>query len=156
MDSPQATEDFRTLNSSKSTQFTLAAPSFAHPPSHPKEKPSFASFASTPAPPKEIVLSESQPSTPQHQIDGGVHAWLTVFGGWLVLISSFGYTNAFGVFQDYYTRQPNTSLSASQISWIGSTQLFFVIAMGFPAGRLVDQGYFRWCVVFGSLLYVFS
>ncbi|KAK7029623.1 hypothetical protein VNI00_014321 [Paramarasmius palmivorus] len=86
--------------------------------------------------------------------DGGPKAWLTTFGGFLVALVTFGYTNAFGVYQDVYTRQG--AASASAISWIGSTQLFFLLAMGLPGGKLLDMGRFRSTMLIGSLVYVFG
>ena len=106
--------------------------------------------------------------------EGGVQAWLTVLGGsvlifavgihvnysdfrmcsWFAVFATFGYANAFGIYQDLYTRQG--AASASRISWVGSTQIFFLIASGLPAGKLFDMGYCRETALFGSLLYVFS
>ncbi|KAF5372624.1 hypothetical protein D9758_005190 [Tetrapyrgos nigripes] len=85
--------------------------------------------------------------------DGGARAWMTVIGGCCVTTATFGYANAFGVYQDIYTR--SGAASASRISWIGSTQLFFLMAMGLPAGKLLDMGYFRQTTLFGSVLYIF-
>ena len=70
------------------------------------------------------------------------------------MTATFGYTNAFGVYQDLYTR--SHAASTSRISWIGSTQLFFLIATGLPAGKLLDAGYFRHTTFIGSLIFVFS
>lgn len=106
--------------------------------------------------------------------EGGTQAWLTVLGGsvlifavgihvnysdfrmcsWFAVFATFGYANAFGIYQDLYTRQG--AASASRISWVGSTQIFFLIASGLPAGKLFDMGYCRETALFGSLLYVFS
>ncbi|KIK57027.1 hypothetical protein GYMLUDRAFT_46646 [Collybiopsis luxurians FD-317 M1] len=86
--------------------------------------------------------------------DVGLKAWSTVLGGFLVAMVTFGYTNAFGVYQDIYTRAG--AASPSRISWIGSTQMFFLLAMSLPAGKLLDMGYFRQTTIAGSLLYVFS
>jgi MFS transporter, MCT family, solute carrier family 16 (monocarboxylic acid transporters), member 10 len=72
------------------------------------------------------------------------------------LFSTFGMTNAYGVYQDYYVRVFLTSYSPSAIGWIGSTQLFFQFSMGFFAGRLFDAGYFYYIVSFSSLVYVFA
>ncbi|THU98498.1 MFS general substrate transporter [Dendrothele bispora CBS 962.96] len=85
--------------------------------------------------------------------DGGARAWMSVIGGFCVTTATFGYANAFGVYQDIYTR--SGAASPSRISWIGSTQLFFLLAMGLPAGKLMDMGYFRQTTLFGSVLYVF-
>lgn len=49
-----------------------------------------------------------------------------------------------------------TEHSASEISWIGSFQLFMLFFLGLPAGRLYDMGYFRYLIAVGSLLLVFS
>ncbi|KIJ30595.1 hypothetical protein M422DRAFT_106460, partial [Sphaerobolus stellatus SS14] len=99
--------------------------------------------------------SDSNPtsSSPDDEIvDGGWRAWTTVIGGFLATSATFGYVNAFGVYQDVYTRAGTAS--PSKISWIGSTQLFFLLAMALPAGKLLDLGYFRQTVFCGSILYV--
>ncbi|KAF5348380.1 hypothetical protein D9758_010933 [Tetrapyrgos nigripes] len=83
-----------------------------------------------------------------------LQAWCTTIGGCLAVMATFGYTNAFGVYQDVYTR--SGAASAFRISWIGSTQMFFMLAMALPAGKLLDMGYFRQATLFGSVLYVFS
>lgn len=70
------------------------------------------------------------------------------------MFATFGYQNAYGVFQDFYGRAETGT--ASQVSWIGSTQLFFIASIGLFSGRLVDLGHFRWVMLGGSLLYVFS
>jgi hypothetical protein len=66
----------------------------------------------------------------------------------------FGYANAFGVYQDHYVRQGVAS--ASSASWIGSLQIFILIASGSFTGPLVDRGYFRATFLSGSILFVFS
>ncbi len=67
---------------------------------------------------------------------------------------TFGYSNSFGVYQDIYTR--SHAASASSVSWIGSTQLFFLFAVGLPAGKLMDMGYMRYTNIIGTVIYVFS
>jgi hypothetical protein len=71
-----------------------------------------------------------------------------------MLVAMFGYISAFGVYQDYYTR--THAMSTTRASWVGSTQLFFMLFMATPAGKLLDMGYFRHTNIIGSLLYVFS
>ncbi|KAG9120536.1 hypothetical protein FRC07_003930, partial [Ceratobasidium sp. 392] len=87
--------------------------------------------------------------------EGGFTAWMTVAGSWLILFCTFGYLNAFGVFQDYYVREYMTNKTTSVISWIGSTQLCLLFMMGLVSGKLFDMGYFHWCIAIGSLVYVF-
>ncbi|KAL0946319.1 hypothetical protein HGRIS_012559 [Hohenbuehelia grisea] len=88
--------------------------------------------------------------------DGGREAWLTVAGACLVQFTTFGYINAFGVYQDFYTREFLTNKSASAISWIGSLQLFLQYAPGILVGKAFDAGYFHHTMISGSILYVFS
>jgi len=88
--------------------------------------------------------------------EGGLKGWLTVLGGSLVLFCTFGMVQSFGVFQDYYTRISLTDRTASEISWIGSFQVFLLFAVALPVGKLYDQGYFYHLVASGSLLYLFS
>ncbi len=56
--------------------------------------------------------------------DGGIAAWLTVFGAFLALFCSFGQMNAFGTFQSWYTTHQLRDLHPSTIAWIGSVQLW--------------------------------
>ncbi|KAK7047437.1 hypothetical protein VNI00_006668 [Paramarasmius palmivorus] len=86
--------------------------------------------------------------------DGGLKAWCTVIGGFLAIAAVFGYQNAFGVYQDVYVRSHAASPQA--VSWIGSTQLSLMVALGLPAGKLLDSGYFKVMTVTGSVIYVFS
>ncbi|KAI0318434.1 MFS general substrate transporter [Amylostereum chailletii] len=89
-----------------------------------------------------------------HKVDGGVKAWMSIAGGWLVMFCVFGYGGAFGVFQDLYTREAGVSSSA--VSWIGSTQTFLMTALSLPAGKLVDMGYSRHILIGGSVVYIIS
>lgn len=67
-----------------------------------------------------------------------------------------GSVQAFGVYQDYYTRVYLNEFTPSQISWIGSVQLFCIFFLGLPAGRLFDKGYFKHMFLSGSIIYIFS
>ncbi|KZV75730.1 MFS general substrate transporter [Peniophora sp. CONT] len=86
--------------------------------------------------------------------DGDGAAWCTLLGGWLTFVATFGYTTSYGVYQDLYTSV--YGMSSSRASWIGSTQLCFVLLGALPAGKLLDLGYFRQTNLFGSILFVFS
>ncbi|KAF8126680.1 MFS general substrate transporter [Mycena galopus ATCC 62051] len=94
----------------------------------------------------------SVPSFPE----GGLRAWATVAGAFLVQFCGFGYTTSFGVYQEFYTRDYLSQSSSSAISWIGSINAFIVIAGGLVSGRLFDRGHFYLLVCGGSLLQCFS
>jgi hypothetical protein len=49
--------------------------------------------------------------------------------------------NSFGVFQTYYV--DFLGRSESDVSWIGSIQVFLTFFIGTFTGRLTDAGYFR-------------
>ncbi|KAJ6451780.1 MFS general substrate transporter [Mycena sanguinolenta] len=88
--------------------------------------------------------------------DGGLQAWATVAGAFLIQFCGFGYTTSFGVYQDFYTRDYLTQSSSSAISWIGSINAFILISGGLISGRLFDRGYFRFLVYGGCLLQILS
>ncbi|EIN07491.1 MFS general substrate transporter [Punctularia strigosozonata HHB-11173 SS5] len=88
--------------------------------------------------------------------EGGTVAWLTVTGAWLMQFCSFGLITAFGVYQDYYVRTYLSHNTNSQISWIGSFNLFIVLSLGLVTGRAFDNGYFHHLAIGGSVLIVFS
>ncbi|KAG9092903.1 hypothetical protein FRC06_011741 [Ceratobasidium sp. 370] len=109
-----------------------------------------------PTPSVDPSTAEKQiPYTPPEIPDGGFTAWATVVGAWLILFCTFGYANAFGVYEDYYTRVYMTNKSSSDIAWVGSTQLCLQFVMGLVSGRLFDAGYFHATIGAGSLLCAF-
>lgn len=72
--------------------------------------------------------------------------------GHLVIMNTWGVINSFGVFQSYYV----TALGRppSDISWVGSIQVFLLFFIGTFTGRLTDAGYFRPVFFVGSFLCV--
>ncbi|KAF8880778.1 major facilitator superfamily domain-containing protein [Infundibulicybe gibba] len=89
-------------------------------------------------------------------LDGGVDAWMTVAGTWMIQFCTYGYISAFGVYQDYYTRDFLNNKTPSDISWIGSFQLFVQYAPGILVGRAFDAGYFHHMIAIGSVIQVVS
>lgn len=72
----------------------------------------------------------------------------------LVIMSTWGFINSFGVFQTYYI----TALrrAPGDISWIGSIQIFLLFFIGTFTGRATDAGFFRPVFFFGSFLGCFG
>ncbi|KAK7685973.1 hypothetical protein QCA50_010783 [Cerrena zonata] len=75
--------------------------------------------------------------------DGGTRAWLVVLGAAFSSFATFGFLNAWGVFQAYYTETLLRDRSPSDIAWIGSVQYCLIFLPGLVSGRLFDMGYFR-------------
>lgn len=70
----------------------------------------------------------------------------------LVIINTWGTVNSFGMFQTFY--RDFLSRPPSDISWIGSMQVFFLFVIGVLTGRLTDAGYFHHVFATGSVLVV--
>ncbi|KAJ7671825.1 major facilitator superfamily domain-containing protein [Mycena rosella] len=88
--------------------------------------------------------------------DGGFRAWLVVAGAMAASASTFGYVNAWGVFQAYYTETLLTGVAPSNIAWIGSIQYSLVFGPGLITGRWFDLGYFKVPFLAASCLLVLS
>ncbi|KAG2152588.1 major facilitator superfamily domain-containing protein [Suillus bovinus] len=102
----------------------------------------------------DIKVSDP-PSLSDEFPEGGLAAWATVFGAFLVQFSGYGYATAFGVYQDFYTQHYLTKETSSSISWIGSLNMFLVTSVGLLSGSLYDRGYFYHLMIVGSLLQSF-
>ncbi|KAG2074479.1 MFS general substrate transporter [Suillus decipiens] len=103
------------------------------------------------------VSNDGDPSSPLHDFpEGGLAAWSTAFGAFLIQFCTIGYMTSFGVYQDFYTQHYLTNETASAISWIGSTGAFLMNAMSLVAGLLHDRGYFYHVMITGSFLQSFS
>ncbi|KAI4200556.1 MAG: hypothetical protein LQ346_002355 [Caloplaca aetnensis] len=94
------------------------------------------------------ITSRSSYVDPGPPPDGGIEAWTQALVGHLVVFNTWGYINSFGVFQTYYV----TALGhpPSDISWIGSVQIFLLFFVGTFSGRATDYGLFRTTFVLGS------
>ncbi|RPD54932.1 MFS general substrate transporter [Lentinus tigrinus ALCF2SS1-7] len=89
--------------------------------------------------------------------DGGLRAWLVVLGVSSGICTTFGFVNAWGIFQAYYEEYTLRNMSPSDIrlsAWIGSIQYALVFMPGLAFGRLFDMGYLRLPVGLASALLV--
>ena len=91
-----------------------------------------------------------EPLDPGPPPDGGTRAWLQMLVGHMMNILTSGYWSSFGIYQLYYVE--TLQLPPSQISWIGSIQMFLTFFLGTFSGRLADAGYARHTVLVGSFL----
>lgn len=85
--------------------------------------------------------------------DGGFLAWSQVALAHFVIFNTWGYINSFGVFQTYYTE--TLGRSPSDISWVGSIQIFLLFFIGTFSGRATDAGYFKVILTTGAVLELF-
>ncbi|KAK1477787.1 major facilitator superfamily transporter [Colletotrichum abscissum] len=82
--------------------------------------------------------------------DGGYNAWMAVLSAHFIFMDTWGFVNSFGVFQTYYVQQ--LKRPPSDISWIGSFQVFLLFFIGAFSGRFTDAGYFRHLYFSGCFL----
>ncbi|KAK6971709.1 MFS general substrate transporter [Favolaschia claudopus] len=82
--------------------------------------------------------------------EGGIRAWATVLGAFLIQFCGFGYTT------NFYVRDYLSHSSSSAISWIGSVNALLIISVGLFIGRLYDRGHFRLLLYGGCFLQAFS
>ena len=127
----------------------------------------------------DIETGSSTPSSVSKEIDppsdGGMAAWLTVFGAFFALFCSFGQMNAHGTFQSWYTTHQLRELHPSTVSWIGSVQLWvfffsvrfmsrsfhqnevaYVFIQGGFIGRIFDVYGPQVIMMLGTIIYVTS
>ncbi|ROW07539.1 hypothetical protein VPNG_07075 [Cytospora leucostoma] len=88
------------------------------------------------------------------QPNGGLDAWLQVFGGFFVYFNTWGLIITFGVFQSYYQNHLLSHYSPSQISWIGTIQAFLLVEVGIISGPLYDHGHLRYLIAAGAFFLV--
>lgn len=86
--------------------------------------------------------------------EGGTRAWLVVFGAWCGMFASFGISNALGSFQAYISANQLSTYSESQIGWIFSLYLFFLMFGGIYVGPIFDVYGPRWLLLVGSTMII--
>ncbi|EFX03873.1 major facilitator superfamily transporter monocarboxylate [Grosmannia clavigera kw1407] len=97
-----------------------------------------------------LSRASSRTSHPSPPPDGGWRAWKTRPASLSSDSRTRGVINSFGTFQTYYTNALHRA--PSDISWIGSFQIFLLFFIGTFTGRLTDAGYFRLVVTVGIAL----
>ncbi|ORY63696.1 major facilitator superfamily domain-containing protein [Leucosporidium creatinivorum] len=103
-----------------------------------------------------IEVPYGPPTTPSAPPEGGLRAWMNVVGAFLILFCGFGFSNSFGVLENYYATHQFSSESPSNIAWVGSIQLWCLFSLGIVSGPLYDRGYFRPLLSGGSAFYMFT
>ena len=88
--------------------------------------------------------------------DGGINAWIVVFGGWFGLFCSFGWINCIGVFQTYYEQHQLSSYPPSTISLITSMETFMMFIGGPIFGKCFDNYGPRWLLIGGTFAHIFG
>lgn len=83
--------------------------------------------------------------------EGGLAAWLVVFGSFSGMVASFGILNSVGTFQAYLSTHQLANHSPSSIGWIFSIFAFLTFFCGVQIGPFFDAKGPRWLVVAGTI-----
>lgn len=75
-----------------------------------------------------------------------------VFAGFLLFVTTWGFSTAYGAFQQYYQTHLLSDSSPSRLSWIGTVNAFFLISTGVIAGPLFDRGFLLHVMSIGCFL----
>ncbi|KAK0546054.1 hypothetical protein OC845_004793 [Tilletia horrida] len=89
--------------------------------------------------------------------DGGWQAWSCVAASFLVYAIGFGFQNAFGVWQTYFTQEMDPPLASPfRVSWIGSFQVWSTFASALATGMALDRTAAPVLTTIGTVLFVLS
>ncbi|KAK5109392.1 hypothetical protein LTR62_007058 [Meristemomyces frigidus] len=82
--------------------------------------------------------------------EGGLQAWLVVFGSFSGMVAGFGLMNTIGVYQAYVAENQLSEYSESTIGWIFSLYVFLSFFCGLQIGPIFDAKGPRLLVFAGS------
>ncbi|KAF9882863.1 hypothetical protein FE257_004949 [Aspergillus nanangensis] len=107
---------------------------------------------------QDITLDDTSTDTNQAQAapNGGLRAWLVVTGACAAQLCTFGYTNSYGIYQNYYASHFFPDRTPSDISWIGSLQTFFLFFLGGISGPISDRFGVKFVLIPSSIALVIS
>ncbi|KAK4156133.1 putative monocarboxylate permease-like protein [Chaetomidium leptoderma] len=71
--------------------------------------------------------------------EGGIRGWATALGTALIMFSTLGYVNSWGILRSYYETHQLSEQSPDQVAWIGSLQSFFVFGGTLFGGPMFDR-----------------
>ncbi|KAF1971677.1 MFS general substrate transporter [Bimuria novae-zelandiae CBS 107.79] len=114
----------------------------------------------------EVIASQNRPSPQVQEKDGtyteedqseetypegGLEAWLVVFGSFCGVIGAFGVMNTIGIFQAYVAEHQLKDYSESTIGWIFSMYVFLAFFCGIQIGPIFDAHGPRLLVLAGGI-----
>jgi MCP family monocarboxylic acid transporter-like MFS transporter 10 len=96
--------------------------------------------------PPTSLRSNDEPDWPQTW-----RAYACLLGCFFLMFNSWGLVNAYGTWSSYYVGHSLLGTDQLKLNLIGSTQSFLVLLLSNPVGRLLDAGYSRHVIGFGSV-----
>jgi MCP family monocarboxylic acid transporter-like MFS transporter 10 len=96
-------------------------------------------------PPTASIQSLDEPDWPQSW-----RAYACLLGCFFLMFNSWGLVNAYGTWSSYYVGHSLLGTDQLQLNLVGSTQSFLVLLLSNPVGRLLDAGFSRHVIGFGT------
>lgn len=103
----------------------------------------------------DVTLSRTKSTIgPDGEIypEGGVRAWLVVFGSFCGMVAALGWMNTIGVYESYLAENQLADYSKSTIGWIISLYVFLSFGAGLVIGPIFDVYGPRLLVLGGAVL----
>ena len=86
--------------------------------------------------------------------EGGLRAWLVVFGSFSGMLACFGLMNTVGVLEAYVSTHQLAGYDPSAVGWLFSIYIFFSFFCGLQIGPIFDAKGPRMLVFLGSIFLV--
>lgn len=96
-----------------------------------------------------FLLDEDVESFPE----GGLSAYLVVFGSFMGLIPVFGLVNSAGAIEAYVSSHQLAQVSTSTVSWIFSINVFIAFSSGIFSGAFFDRNGSRPPMIIGAVFF---
>jgi hypothetical protein len=88
--------------------------------------------------------------------EGGLRAWLVVFGSFCGMTAGFGYMNTIGIFHAYLGSHQLSSYGEQAIGWVFSVYVFLSFFCGVQIGPVFDAHGPRWILAVGTVCLLLS
>jgi len=85
--------------------------------------------------------------------EGGLKAYLVVFGSFMGLVPVFGMVNSVGAIESYVSAHQLADVSTSTVSWIFSMNVFIAFSSGIFSGAFFDRNGSRPPMLIGSVFF---
>jgi hypothetical protein len=88
--------------------------------------------------------------------EGGLRAWLVVFGSFCGMTAGFGYMNTIGIFHAYLGSHQLSQYGEQAIGWVFSVYVFLSFFCGVQIGPVFDAHGPRWILAVGTVCLLLS
>jgi hypothetical protein len=88
--------------------------------------------------------------------EGGLRAWLVVFGSFCGMTAGFGYMNTIGIFHAYLGSNQLAEYGEQAIGWVFSVYVFLSFFCGVQIGPVFDAHGPKWILAVGTVCLLLS